>query len=379
MKSVVFPSINYNDITTSAPTVVFSPPPRNLTGNPASLNLGNAMGGGGSFGASMSAHLVPPPLNLHTVNTKTFPTVLNFNDDDTSKTSIDGKKLLFVLDNTGSMGEMINYADGISKGVAAKKLIEQILSKRPTNDYDVMVFNDKPYPVVKVADITMPNGVTFFSPLVDEIKKVVTTESNYCSVIFLSDGQPSEPMDIAHNAIRAIGNTTREMHCNPVSVAIGHDADGSACALFAGNRGFNCFINEMKNLEEVAKDINHGVDCKYKMLENGQFIPIEADGKYYFVGSEVVGATVAPNKFLIEKYLNLVIMQHINDYSMLDPINKLVACCSKMVDDETEQKAIIDRFHKIIHVVKQNIVHNGSTPAFLSSGGAVYRAASQQV
>jgi hypothetical protein len=135
----------------------------------------------------------------------------------------------------------------------------------------------------------------------------------------------------------------------------------------------------MKNLEEVANDINHGIDCKYKMLENGQFIPIEADGKYYYVGFDVLGTTVAPNKFLIEKYLNLVIMQHINDYSMLEPINSLVASCSKLLDDVNEQKAIMDRFHKIIHVVKQNIVDYGSTPACMSSGGAVYRAASQQV
>ena len=348
MQSVIFPTISIKNVS----------------------NTMNAAGGGG-----------PPPLPAMDMSspTKTFPTVLNFNDDDTPKASIDGKKLLFVLDNTGSMGEFINYADGISKGIAAKKLIEQVLSKRPTNDYDVMVFNDKPYPVGKVSDIPMPNGATYFSPLVDEVKKVVTADSNYCSVIFLSDGQPSEPMDIAHDAIRAIGNTTREMHCNPVSVAIGHDADGSACALFAGNRGFNCFINEMKNLEQVGNDINHGIDCKYKMLENGQFIPIEADGKYYFVGSDVLGTTTAPNKFLIEKYLNLVIMQNINDYSMIEPINNLVASCSKLLDDPADQKAIMDRFHKIINVVKQNIVDNGSTPACMSSGGALYRAASNQV
>lgn len=361
MQSVIFPTIPIKNVHNSMNASVAP----HATG-----------GGGGGGGGAIEA---PPLPTMDMSVPKTFPTVLNFNDDDTPKVSIDGKKLLFVLDNTGSMGEFINYADGISKGIAAKKLIEQVLSKRPTNDYDVMVFNDKPYPVGKVADIPVPNGATYFSPLVYEVKKVVTADSNYCSVIFLSDGQPSEPMDVAHDAIRAIGNTTREMHCNPVSVAIGHDADGSACALFAGNRGFNCFINEMKNLEQVGNDINHGIDCKYKMLENGQFIPIEADGKYYFVGSDVLGTTTAPNKFLIEKYLNLVIMQNINDYSMIEPINNLVASCSKLLDDPADQKAIMDRFHKIINVVKQNIVDNGSTPACMSSGGAMYRAASNQV
>jgi len=331
------------------------------------------------FGLNMPPHMVPPPLDMNVVNTKTFPTVLNFDTDNTPKTSIDGKKILFVLDGTGSMGEYINYKDGISKAVAARKLIEQVLSKRPTNEHDVMVFNDHPYPVCKVTDIPMPSGSTYFTPLIDEIVKVITTSSNYCAVIFLSDGLPSEPLDIARSAIRKIGNTTREMNCNPVAVAIGHDADGGSCSLFAGNRGFNCFINEMKNIEEVANDINHGIDCKYKMLENGQFIPIESDGKYYYVDSEVKGTTIAPNKFLIEKYLNLVILQHVNDPTMFESINKLVIECSKLLSDENEKKQIIDRFTKILHVVHQNFVDNGTTPAAMSSGGACYRAMSQQV
>jgi hypothetical protein len=320
-----------------------------------------------------------PPTPIIIPTPTTFPTVLNFNNDDTPKTNIDGKKILFVLDGTGSMGEYINYSDGVSKAVAAKKLIEQLLSKRPTNDYDVMVFNNHPYPVCKVSDIPNPNGSTFFSPLVNEIVRVVTPDANYCAVVFLSDGLPSEPMDIARDSIRKIGNTTREMNCNPVAVAIGQDADGDSCALFAGNRGFNCYINEMKKLEDVASDINHGIDCKYKMLENGQFIPIEADGKYYFVGNDALGTTIAPNKFLIEKYLNLVIMQHINNPRMFDPINELVASCSKLLDDPIEQKYIMDRFHKIIKVVQQNYAQNAGTPGLMSSGGACYRAASQQV
>ena len=346
MQSVIFPTLNYKSNVTSSP---------------------HDVGGGG------------PMPNMTVGDAKAFPTVLNFNNNDIDKTDISGKKLLFVLDGTGSMGEFINYQDKVSKAVAAKKLIEQVLSKRPTTDHDVMVFNDHPYPVCNVSAIPQPCGSTYFSPLIDEINKVVTKTSNYCAVIFLSDGLPSESKDLAHNAIRKIGNTTREMDCNPVAVAIGHDADGGACALFAGNRGYNCFINEMKNLEEVATDINHGIDCKYKMLENGQFIPIEADGKYYFVGSDVLGTTIAPNKFLIEKYLNLVILQHVNDPTMYESINKLVEQCSKLIDDVTEQKQIMDRFTKILHVVHQNYVDNGNTPGLMSSGGACYRAASQQV
>jgi len=333
----------------------------------------NAGGGG------IAPPLPIPPTDMVNDKVITFPTVLNFNSDDTMKTNIDGKKILFVLDGTGSMGELINYKDKVSKSIAAKKLIEQILSKRSTNDHDVMVFNDHPYPVCKIDAIPEPSGSTYFSPLVNEIIKVVTPASNYCAVIFLSDGRPTESLDVAQEAIRKIGNTTREMMCNPVAVAIGHDADGGSCDLFAGNRGYNCFIDEMKNLEKVATDINHGIDCKYKMLENGQFIPIEADGKYYFVNSDVMGTTIAPNKFLIEKYLNLVIKPHANDPTMFESINNLVASCSKLINDVTEQKEIVQRFTEILHVVHQNYVQNGSTPGIMSSGGACYRAASQQV
>ena len=312
-----------------------------------------------------------------------FPTTLHFNTaaSDKNSSSLDGKKILFVLDNTGSMGEYINYRGQYSKAYTAKKLIEQVLSKRPTNDYDVMVFNDHPDPVLcKIAAIPEPNGSTYFSPLVDEIVKVVTPTANYCSVIFLSDGLPSEPLPIAQEAIRKIGNISREMHCNPVAVAIGHDADGASCALFAGNRGYNCFINEHQNLEAVADDISQGIGCKYKMLEKtGQFVPIEADGKYYCVDSDMPATTVAPNKFLINKYLNLVIMQHINDPTIFVSLSELVAKCSKLLTDEKERKEIIDHFQKILNDVHKNCVANANSPACMSSNSAGYRAASKQV
>ena len=72
-------------------------------------------------------------------------------------------------------------------------------------------------------------------------------------------------------------------------------------------------------------------------------------------------------------------MQHVNDPTMFESINTLVATCSKLIDDITEQKEIVQRFTEILHVVHQNYVQNGSTPGIMSSGGACYRAASQQV
>ena len=309
----------------------------------------------------------------------TFPTVLNFNTSVKEKADINGKKILFILDGTGSMGEFINHERKSNKAVVAKKIIEQVVSKRPSNGHDIMIFNDKPYPLCKVGEIPEPSGSTYFSPLVDELKKVILNDSNYCSVIFMSDGLPTEPKDIACNAIIAIGNTTREMGCNPIAVAIGSDADGESCELFAGNRGYNCFIKYEKNIEEIVEDINNGIDCKYEMLENGTYIAVEADGKYYFVENNKLGDTVPADKFLIEKYLNLVIMKYITNADKIPMLRSLVEHCSKLIDDKIIQKEITDKFNGLLEVVKKTIIMDGKTPGMMSATKQAYRGYSKQI
>jgi hypothetical protein len=311
----------------------------------------------------------------------TFPTVLNFNTSLKEKENIDGKKILFVLDGTGSMGEFINHTEEkkSSKAIVARKIIEQVLSKRPSNGHDVMIFNDKPYPLCKMTEVPEPSGSTYFSPLVDELKKVLKNDSNYCTVIFMSDGLPTEPLQIARDAITLIGNITREMKCNPIAVAIGSDADGESCELFAGNRGYNCFIKYQKNIEEIVDDINNGIDCKYEMLENGTYIAVEVDNKYYFVDENKLGETVVPDKFLIEKYLNLVIMKYITNADKIPMLKSLVEHCSKLIDDKIIQKEIVDKFNGLFEVVKKTIILDGKTPCMMSSGKQAYRGYSKQI
>jgi hypothetical protein len=308
-----------------------------------------------------------------------FPTVLNFNTSNKEKENTNGKKILFILDGTGSMGEFINSDRSTSKAIVAKKIIEKVLLSKPNNDHDIMIFNNNPFPLCKVTDISEPTGSTLFSPLVDELKKVLTNDSNYCSVIFMSDGLPSEPLDIARAAITSIGNITRENSCNPVSVAIGSDADGESCELFAGNRGYNCYIKFEKDIDVISEDITNGIDCKYEMLENGLYIAVENDGKYYFVNDTALGETVSANKFLIEKYLNLVIMKYINNSDKIPLLKSLVDYCSKLIDDEIIQKEIVSKFSGLLEIVTRTITLDSRSPCLMSSAKQAYRGYTKQI
>ena len=165
---------------------------------------------------------------------------------------------------------------------SAINLIKKVIELNPNCSYDIMPFNENPYSLCKLSDIILPEKCTYFSPLVPTLEKLLK-ETKYSSVVFLSDGLPTESPEIGRKAIQAIGNITRENGANPVAVAIGVDADGEACGLFAGSRGYNCFIKYERNIDDVANDINHGINCVYEMLENGLYVPVEADGNYYYV------------------------------------------------------------------------------------------------
>ena len=308
-----------------------------------------------------------------------YPNVLNVGHNDQEKKSIDGKKFLFILDATGSMGEFINEKQECSKSVMAKNLIKSVVEIRKKNDYDIMEFNDKPHPLCKLDQLLPPEKCTYFTPLVPEIKNIVNDKSNYCAVVFMSDGLPSEDITSARNAIQEIGNITREYGANPISVAIGRDADGQACGLFAGNRGYNCFIKYNRELEKITEDISNGIDCNYHVLENGMYVPIESDGNYYYVGEEAVGETIKPTRQLLEKYLNLVIQKYIDDTTHLTLLRSLIGHCVKLLDDENEQKEVCAHYYELLEDVKYTVKEQINTPGMLSAVATVFRNKSGQV
>ncbi len=305
-----------------------------------------------------------------------YPSVLNFGVSDKVKRNVDGKKILFILDNTGSMGEFINETGECSKAVMAKKIIEAVIHKRPSNDYDIMCFNTVPSPLCKLADLKEPNSSTYFTPLVPELSKYLTKDSEYCSVVFLSDGLPSEDQTLAREAIKNIGNITREAGANPVAIAVGKDADGQACSLFAGNRGYNCYIKYGKDLDDTVNDVCNSIDCNYVQLDNGSYIPVESDGKFYYVDSKTTGDTIKPTKFLVEKFLNLVVQKYISNTSEYSILKSFIQHVSKLLEDEKEQNEVVKKFTDMLEVIKHTAVRAALTPAALSAVATCYRQAS---
>lgn len=306
-----------------------------------------------------------------------FPNVLNFSKTN-KPTNKNVNKLLFILDTTGSMGGHLNENRNSSKMYNAKQLIKKVISLNSDCSYDILPFSQNPFPLCKLENIDEPNGSTYFSPLVPEVETILKN-TQYDSVIFLSDGLPSEPVQIAHESIKMIGNTTRENKCNPVAVAIGIDADGEACELFAGSRGYNCFIKYEKDLDSVANDINHGINCVYKMLETGLYVPVESDGNYYYVDTTSSDKTVKPNKELVEKYLNLVIKKYLMDNKQFPLLKSLVEHTVLLLDNETDKKEIIIKYEEMLQIVKKTTFDTHGTPGAKSAIASVFRNTSNQV
>ena len=304
-----------------------------------------------------------------------YPNVLSFGSSQESKKDITGKKVLVYLDVTGSMGEYANDIRECSKLVLAKNLLKEVLIAN-NYDYDIIPFNTQVHKVCKLDGIQMPEGSTYFSPLVSDATMRLTKDSGYCAVLFVSDGLPSEDQSLARDAIKTIGNITREIGANPVSVAIGSDADGQACALFAGNRGYNCFIKYEKDIDQIAEDICNGINCNYQMLPNGAFIPVEADGNYYYVGTNIDGDAINADRKLVEKYLNLVIHKHMEDTSQHYLLKSLVSHTVKLLDNETYQKELIDKYNNMLIIIKRVIHDNVGTPGLLSAAATAYRQSS---
>jgi len=306
-----------------------------------------------------------------------FPNVLKFSNSIKSKPVIDND-ILFILDSTGSMGNYLNELHNSSKMNSAINLIKRVIDLNPNSSYDILPFNETPLSLCKIFDTILPEKNTYFSPIVPILEKLLK-EKKYSSVVFLSDGLPSESSNIAHNSIKIMGNITRENGANPVAVAIGVDADGDACELFAGSRGYNCFIKYEKDLDKVSNDINHGINCMYEMLETGLYVPVEADGNYYWIDSIANTSIVKADRKMVEKYLNLVIKKYLTDTIQFPLLKSLVEHIVLLLENENDRKEIITKYEDILKVVKKTANDMHRSPGLKSAVANVYRAASQQV
>jgi hypothetical protein len=311
-----------------------------------------------------------------------FQTVLNFGANTSAPRSIEGTKIKFFLDGSGSMSDQSNEKAQGNKSDLATELIRTVVKAFPENSYEISVFND----VVldqkfNVDSVPKPSGCTYFTPIPPVLEKDLK-ESKHCAVVFLSDGLPSESLDVAQDAITAMGRITREFNANPVAVAVGMDADGVSCAKFAGSRGYNCFFKYTEDLKQTSEDVINGIKCNYHMLSNGEFVPVEADNHFYYVGdaSSASAETVKPTRHLVEKYLNLVLQKHINDIKNVPLLKSLVEHCVLLLDNEVEKAEVTKKYFDMLDKVKQIIAAlPPRAPAFLSAASSAMRTASNQV
>lgn len=297
-----------------------------------------------------------------------YPCVLHMGFKSNDVKNVIGKKILIILDVTGSMGENINDNNEGTKISFAKKIISQLIDAYPFSVFEILPFSENTDNVIGPNEIPEPDGCTNFSPIPIALKKLIGSNSDYISTIFMSDGLPSEPTDIALDAIKQSGSFCREMKTNTISVAIGSEADGQACALFTGNRGYNCFVKFQNEIEPAVADIVNGIKCNFTLVENN-WIPVESNGKFYYINDTLGSHEIEPDIESVRKYISLVIQEeisnikHFNSNKLVEFV-KVVANC---LQNEKERNEIIEFFTKSLVVVKKAISDYAGTPSCISA------------
>jgi hypothetical protein len=286
-----------------------------------------------------------------------------------------GKKILIVLDTTGSMSESINHDKEGIKIDFAKKIIHEIIEQYPFSIVEIMPFSDNPKPIVSYKEIPIPDGCTYFTPILPEVTKHVKTNSDYTTVIFMSDGLPSESLETAQNAIIKLGSYCREAGANTIAVAIGSDADGKACSLFTGNRGYNCFGKYYKDIPLIMVDVLNGIKCNYIQISDGNWVPIEESGDYYYLSKNSEGEPQMPTFQTIRKYISLIIQDEIRNPEKInvEQLNEYIVKVAKLIPNVSEQNELIDFFTKSLQVVKKTILTLGATPSIMSAAKQAYQ------
>lgn len=317
-------------------------------------------------------------INFPQFKTK-YPNILNigFTDNKTRKRKFTNEAVLVVLDVTGSMSDYLNSKKKISKAAA----IKQVLTELNKNFIlDVLPFNVVPHDLCKVTNIPEPYECTNFTPIVPELKRQLAKDI-YGAVLFVSDGLPSEEKSDADKAIKNLGNMTREAGANPVSIAVGDDADGIACALFSGNRGYECFLKYEDQFGNLVDDINNGINCNYVLIDSGEYIPVESSGNYYYITSED-NVEVTPNLTIenIMKYLNIIFLQEFSkENSNYTELKEFVEFIVKVIPDAVNKNMVSTHFNNMINDVISKTREQHNTPSMMSARKNAYRALSQQV
>ncbi len=303
-----------------------------------------------------------------------YPSVLHVGFKSNDVKNVIGKKILIILDVTGSMGEHINDNNEGTKIQFAKKIISDLIEFYPFSIFEILPFSESVGQIVSFNNIPDPDGCTKFSPIPDALKKHINSNSEYIASVFISDGLPSENANIAQDAIKQAGSFCREMKTNTISIAIGSEADGQACSLFTGNRGYNCFVKFEKEIDSVVSDVTNGIKCNFTLVGNN-WVPIEPNGKFYYIDDTFGTDEIEPDVESIRKYISLVIQEEIANIKHFDA-NKLVEfvkIVANHLPNPKEKNEVIEFFTKSLVIVKKAINEYAGTPSTLSATKQAYQ------
>ncbi len=303
-----------------------------------------------------------------------YPSVLHVGFKSNDVKNVIGKKILIILDVTGSMGEHINGNNEGTKIQFAKKIISNLIDSYPFSIFEILPFSESVGQIVGYNNIPEPDGCTKFSPIPDALKKHINPNSEYIASIFISDGLPSENTTVAQDAIKLAGSFCREMKTNTISIAIGSEADGQACSLFTGNRGYNCFVKFNNEIDSVVADVTNGIKCNFTLVGNN-WVPIEPNGKFYYIDDTIGTDEIKPDIESVRKYISLVIQEELanlnnfNSNKLLEFV-KTIANCLLNPDEKNE---VVEFFTKSLVIVKKTISQYAGTPSTLSATKQAYQ------
>ena len=289
------------------------------------------------------------------------------------------KKILVILDTTGSMQDVLNTKGEGTKIDNAKLLIKSIMESFPANTVEILPFSNKPHPICTLETLREPSDCTYFSPILPFVKDMLKFENPYAAIVFMSDGIPTEDSDIARKSIQDLGSFSREVGANTISLAIGTDADGVACSMFSGNRGHSCFVKFKKDFQTILTDITTGINCNYVQLNDGTFSPVDKMGKYYFLSeTDLVGSECEPTYELVEKYINLLFQEQIKSSGYInDHFQSIIKIAASVLSNNEEKERIEKYFGEIMNVVQRSYDMFGGTPSAPAAVEQAYRGVSQ--
>lgn len=122
-------------------------------------------------------------------------------------------------------------------------------------------------------------------------------------------------------------------------------------------------------------DVLNGIKCNYVQVNDGNWIPIEESGDYYYLSDKCVGEIQQPTIQVVRKYISLIIQDEIRNPEKFNPesLIEYLKNAVMVLPDKKEQDELVEFFTKSLNVVKNTIKTYGLTPALSSAAKQAYQ------